>query len=96
MAELIVFEHANFRGAHKHLFDSEPNLGAPEDNFFNDKISSFVIISGTWQFFQERDFGGPKSATQLPGLYNHVRILFIPNDTISSIKLISQSPSPKP
>jgi len=89
MAEIVLFQHANFRGAHKHLYGSEPNLAAPEDNFFNDKISSFVIVSGTWQFFRDVNYGVPASNVFGPGRYAWVEGVGIPNDSISSVRRVS-------
>jgi hypothetical protein len=37
MAAVILFEHRNFRGNHKHVFMTEPNLASAEDSFFNDR-----------------------------------------------------------
>ncbi len=86
MAHIIVFEHINFRGNHKHLFTTESNLAAPDDNWFNDKISSFVILEGKWQFFRDINFQGPSSAILGTGKYNSVGVFGIPNDSVSSIK----------
>jgi len=33
MGEVILFEHQNFHGAHKHIFADEPNLNNGEDRF---------------------------------------------------------------
>ncbi len=58
MAHVILFEHAGFHGAHKHVFRDEPNLNAGDDNFFNDKtslssslraIGSFLSTQDTWE-----------------------------------------------
>jgi hypothetical protein len=49
MAEIILFEHINFEGAHRYLFVSDDDLGSAYDNF-NDITSSFVVVSGEWQF----------------------------------------------
>lgn len=89
MSEIVLFQHTNFRGAHKHLFVSEPNLAAAEDSFFNDKISSFVIVSGRWQFFRDVNYMGPASVVFGPGVYNWVESFGIPNDSISSIRRIA-------
>lgn len=86
MAEIVLFEHANFHGAHKHLYDSETNLNATDDNFFNDKVSSFVVLSGRWRFFRDADFRGPASRIFGPGRYNWVEAEDIPNDSISSVQ----------
>ncbi|NHZ35148.1 beta/gamma crystallin-related protein [Massilia rubra] len=88
MAEIVLFEHANYHGAHKHLFTSETNLNAPDDNFFNDKTSSFVILSGRWQFYRDANFQGPASQVFGPGLYNWTEAVNIPNDSISSVRLV--------
>jgi hypothetical protein len=88
MAEVILFEHANFHGAHKHLYTSEDNLNAGDDNFFNDKMSSFVIVSGRWQFFRDWHFENPMSNVFGPGLYKWVEDVGIPNDSVSSVKLV--------
>jgi hypothetical protein len=89
MSEIVLFQHANFHGAHKHLYGSESNLNAADDNFFNDKISSFVITSGSWQFFRDSNFSGPASNVFGPGRYNWVESVGIPNDSISSVRRIA-------
>lgn len=85
MAEIILFEHINFHGAHKHLFTSEPNLNASDDNFFNDAVSSFVVVSGWWQFSRDADYNGPDSQWFGPGIYNWVENVGVPNDSVSSV-----------
>ncbi|MEI6847427.1 MAG: beta/gamma crystallin-related protein [Chlorobiaceae bacterium] len=89
MSEIVLFEHANFHGAHKHLFASEPNLNAPDDNYFNDKISSFVVVSGQWQFFKDLNYSGLASRIFGPGVYNWVESYGFPNDTITSVRRVS-------
>ncbi|WP_420800207.1 beta/gamma crystallin-related protein [Paraburkholderia tagetis] len=89
MSEIVLFEHINFHGAHKHLYSSEPNLASPDDNFFNDKISSFVVLSGSWQFFRDINFTGPASGIFGPGRYNWVENVGIPNDSISAVRRVS-------
>jgi len=89
MAEIVLFEHSNFRGAHKHLYGSESNLDSPDDKFFNDKISSFVVLSGTWQFFRDINFAGPASNVFGPGRFNWVEDVGIPNDSVSSVRRVA-------
>jgi hypothetical protein len=80
MAHLILFEHVNFRGAHKHVFTAE-DLNAPDDNFFNERISSVIILEGTWKFYNNvRRQLGP---TLLPGYYPIVEDVGIPFNSIS-------------
>ena len=89
MAEIILFEHKNFHGAHKHLYDSENNMNAADDSFFNDKVSSFVITGGVWKFFRDANFTGPGSNSLGPGRYNWVESVGIPNDSVSSIQRVA-------
>jgi Beta/Gamma crystallin len=89
MAEIVLFQHINFRGVHKHLYGSEPNLAAPDDNQFNDLVSSFVITSGSWQFFTHVNFTGPASNVFGPGRYNWVENVGIPNDSVSSVRRVA-------
>ena len=44
MGHLILFEHINFHGRHKHVFQDEPNLNTDDDNSFNDITSSIVVL----------------------------------------------------
>ena len=89
MAEIIIFEDYNFRGKHRHLYQSEPNLNHSDDNSLNDRVSSFVITSGRWQFFRDDNFKGPPSAIFGVGLHANVEIAGIPNDSVTAVKLIS-------
>lgn len=91
MSQVILFEHKEMHGAHKHLFASEPNLNAPDDNFFNDRLSSFVIVSGQWQFFEHADYQGAASAVFGPGVYHWVEDVGIKNDSVSSVKKIAEA-----
>jgi hypothetical protein len=69
MAHIILFENAFQRGAHKHVVAAEPNLAAPEDSWFNDRTSSFVILSGNWQLYQDINFQNPFPRVFGPGIY---------------------------
>jgi hypothetical protein len=89
MAHVILFEHANFHGAHKHVFDLEPDLNAADDKSFNDKsfddiTSSIVILEGKWTFFEDPNFQG-FNKTLGPGIYPNVTKVGIGNDKISSL-----------
>ena len=57
---------------------------------WNDMVSSFVIVSGVWQFFRDINFQTPYGAgVQLgPGLYPWVEDVGIDNDSLSSIQLV--------
>jgi hypothetical protein len=95
---LILFVDDNFAGLHTHIFESTPDLakvpfGGLQTNvvgIWADKASSFVILSGQWQFFKDNNFGpAPLPSHGLgPGLYRNVEALGIDNDSISSVKVI--------
>ena len=90
-SHVMLFEHGNFHGAHKHVFTREPNLNAPDDNFFNDKVSSLVILSGLWVFFRDSNFqnpyaGGTEFGPAIDG--SSVEALGIKNDDMSSLRSV--------
>lgn len=86
--EVIVFEHSNFRGRHRHIYAMENNLNHPADRDFNDKISSFVVVSGTWRFYRDSNFRVPLGGHFTPGAYKWVEAVGVRNDQISSMKCI--------
>lgn len=74
-SEVILFEHENFRGAHRHVFTEEKDLAftargsaatpKPERGKF-DLITSSIIVRGRhWTFITE----GDKRKTLKPGFY---------------------------
>ena len=84
---IIIFEHRDFRGRHRHIFGQEANLNNGEDNTLNDRMSSFVVLSGNWSFFRHSNFveqvGGHAFG---PGQYEFVGNFAIPNDAVSSLR----------
>lgn len=100
MAEIILYADVNFGGQHTHLFETTPDFtqlylaGArttPQDDLtWNDQVSSFVIVSGVWQFFKDANFKAPLGNPDGlgPGLYRWVEAVGIDNDALSSIRLV--------
>ncbi len=105
MAEIILYVDENFGGLHTHFWGNEEHftqralLGSGVGNGnWNDVVSSFVIISGYWQFFKDEGFqtqqgignnaAGYPSGTFGPGQYSWVQDWGIDNDSLSSIKLV--------
>lgn len=85
--EVLLFEHNDFHGSHKHVFAAEPNLNAPDDNFFNDRVSSIVVLAGTWSFFADSNFIAPYPGSALTvGSYPSVTNEGIQNDDMSSLR----------
>jgi Beta/Gamma crystallin len=93
---LVLFEHANLRGRHRHLVSTEPNLNAPEDNYFNNKISSFVVLGGFCGFFADSNLAGQNYGSHLPGVFRWVEDISIKNDQVSSIRVDAGPAPPAP
>lgn len=85
---MIIFEHSNFRGHHRHIFGEEADLHHPADPSMSGKITSFVILEGTWQFFRHADFHMPYTVSLGPGAYPWVTDQAIENDQIASLRCI--------
>jgi hypothetical protein len=73
MAHVILFEYPDFRGNHKHVFQGEPNLNSPFDDFMNDKTEAIVVLEGEWEFFIDWEYQKPIKGTLGPGLYPNIR-----------------------
>jgi hypothetical protein len=83
--ELILFEHENFRGAHKHLFANELNLNAPDDNFFNDRASSVAVLQESWLLFRDANARLQYPVALGRGLFPSLRDLGLPDNDLSSL-----------
>jgi len=87
--EVVVYWDINFGGA-----DWRTNLdwSYVGDNW-NDQISSVIVISGTWQFFENSNYGGA-AVTVGPGYYSFVEnpAFNMANDSISSFRVVSWDP----
>jgi hypothetical protein len=85
---IIIFEHIDFRGGHRHIINEDSNLNHPEDRSMNDKMSSFVILEGRWQFFRHAGFQIPYANVLGPGTYRWVGDHGIENDQVSSLRSV--------
>jgi hypothetical protein len=81
--QLTLFSDGDFRGNQVTLRGDVPNL---RDIGFNDRTSSLVIRSGTWQICEHKDFGG-YCAELGPGEYRELSRF---NDRISSAREVSR------
>ena len=83
LPQIVAYDNEGLLGDHIHIFGNTPDLGK-----WNNSISSMVIVSGHWEFFDEENFKGTK--TELgPGVYLHVKERGIKDNSISSIRLVS-------
>ena len=102
MAHAILFEHAAFRGAHKHVSDNtagilrgngedgEWNLNADNDDDFNDDgTQSLVVLEGTWEFFQHSEYKGKKLGELGPGRYPFIQEALGTNQDLSSLRPVN-------
>ena len=80
--QIFAFDNEDFLGDHTHILGDMKDLGK-----WGNSISSMVILSGTWDFFDDEDFKGTKIATLGPGMYPKVADKGIKDNSISSIRL---------
>jgi len=89
MPKITLFQNANYGGDNLTLRGPITNLKTVG---FNDKTSSIIVCSGSWNLYQDGDFrgqewsvqenGGPKG----DGLYPNPTYWHGKNDSISSLK----------
>ncbi len=84
--EIIVFTDSNLGGSHTHFFIGEPDLSLDPFKTFNDAISSFVVVSGNWILYKDKNYQIPYKATFGPGIYRDVTWYGVENDAISSLR----------
>jgi Beta/Gamma crystallin len=82
--QIIAFDGNDFTGDHTHIVGDLRRLGK-----WDNSISSLIILSGTWEFFDGDDFTGTKMATLGPGQYASVTEKGIKDNSISSVRLVS-------
>lgn len=82
LPQMILFGDRELKGPHIHIFGPVSDLS---DYEFDDQLSSFVVISGRWTFYQNKNYNAPCNITFERGIYWDVTQEGIPNDTISSL-----------
>lgn len=84
LPEVVIYEHIDFGGV-----EARTNLAWHfVGGWWNDKISSIVVVSGTWRFYEHWHFEG-RYWDLGPGYYRWVEDAGIPNDIISSFQPIA-------
>ena len=58
LPQIIVFDGADLTGDHTHLVGEMRRLGT-----WDNRISSLIVLSGTWECFDDDDFTGTNMAT---------------------------------
>ena len=96
LPEISVYKDAGFSNNDNGnwRFNAPPGWGfSYVGDEWNDTISSVVVVSGTWQFFENGGFTGASTIVG-PGYYQFVEdpSFNMQNDTISSILCLSDQP----
>ena len=84
MPELIIYDHVGFRGACTRTNLSFFYVG----DFWNDRISSLIVVSGVWQFYRDEYYKGDMWELG-PGFYECFFMEKGPDDVISSFKAVA-------
>lgn len=84
LPEVVICEHIDFGGANERTNLNYYFVG----DWWNDKISSIIVVSGTWRFYEHWHYEG-RHWDLGPGYYRWVEDAGIPNDLISSFQAIA-------
>ena len=81
--QIVAFDNEGLLGDHIHIFGDVIDLGK-----WGNSISSMVIVSGRWEFFDQENFQGSPMTTLGPGVYLKVKDHGMKDNSISSIRLV--------
>ena len=95
---ILLFEDRNFGGRSRDIENAHPDLSTINEQNFDERTSSFAILSGNWCFYESPRFENPfmhgsKPLVLGPGSYSWVEDMGIKNDEISSLKVVSDPPN---
>jgi hypothetical protein len=83
LPELIIFDHVGFKGHWARTNLSFHYLG----KFWNDRISSVIVVNGIWRFYRDAHYGGDHWDLG-PGYYECFFTSKGPDDVVSSFQAI--------
>ena len=86
LPEVIIFDHVGFQGASARTNLSFLYLG----KFWNDRISSVIVVNGVWRFYRDAHYGGDYWDLG-PGYYECFFTSKGPDDVVSSFQAIELS-----
>lgn len=84
LPELIIFDHTGFKGAYARTHLSFHYIG----DYWNDRISCIIVVSGVWRFYRDEYYKGPHWDLG-PGYYESFFSEKGPDDVVSSFQAIS-------
>jgi hypothetical protein len=83
LPEVIVYDHGGFKGAYARTNLSFHFLG----DFWDDRISSLIVVSGVWRFYRDEYYKGDYWDLG-PGFYESFFNEAGPDDAVSSFQAI--------
>src|SRR6478672_9311386 len=84
MPEIIIYDHIGFKGAYARTNLSFHYLG----DFWNDRISCVIVVSGVWRFYRDEYYKGDYWDLG-PGFYESFFTAAGPDDVVSSFQAIA-------
>ena len=95
LAQVTFYENDNYQGR---TFSTQQSVNSLRDTGFNDRASSVVVSSESWEVCDDANFGG-RCVVLRPGNYPSLREIGL-NDRISSVRMLGfqqqQQPQPQP
>jgi hypothetical protein len=83
MPEIVIYDHDCFKGAFARTNLSFHFIG----DFWNDRISSIIVVSGLWRFYRDEYYKGHFWELG-PGFYESFWTEKGPDDVISSFQAV--------
>jgi hypothetical protein len=84
LPELVLYDHIGFKGAYARTNLSFHYIG----DFWNDRMSCIIVVSGVWRFYRDEYYKGPYWDLG-PGFYESFFTEKGPDDTVSSFQAIA-------
>src|ERR1700751_5701642 len=84
LPELVIYDHICFGGAYARTNLSFHFIG----DFWNDRISLLIVVSGVWRFYRDEYYKGPHWDLG-PGYYESFFAAKGPDDVVSSFQCIA-------
>ena len=84
LPEIVLYDHTGFGGAYARTNLSFHYIG----DFWNDRISCLIVVSGVWRFYRDDYYKGPYWDLS-PGYYESFFAEKGPDDVVSSFKAIA-------
>jgi hypothetical protein len=84
LPELVLYDHTGFKGAFARTNLSFHYLG----DYWNDRISCLIVVSGVWRFYRDDYYKGPYWDLG-PGYYESFFSEKGPDDVVSSFQCIA-------